>query len=136
MKPKISILTLGVANFQKSYDFYAKGLGFETHNYKQGDNYAMFKLEGTWLAIFPKELLEKDAGIPFASIGEGRLPFTIAHNVGSIDKVDELYSHALSVGAKSAKSPQKAEWGGYSAYFTDPDGYLWEVAYNPFTDLT
>lgn len=66
----------------------------------------------------------------------GLSAITLAHNVATEAEVDKVYREALSAGAKSIKQPQKAFWGGYSGYFADPDGYLWEVAYNPFTDLS
>lgn len=134
MKSKISIVTLGVSNFQKSFDFYTKGLGFKPHDYNPDDNYVMLEMEGTWLALCPKDKLISDVTLP---IGEpGLSSITLAHNVSSESAVDEVFNHALSVGAKSIKEPQKAFWGGYSGYFADPDGYLWEIAFNPFSDLT
>lgn len=134
MKSKISLITLGVSNLIISLGFYRDGLGFETHNYKEGDEVVFFKMEGTWLSIYPKEKLAKDATV--LSNGSGFTGITLAHNVGSKKEVDSIMNLAISVGAKLIKKPQKVSWGGYSGYFADPDGYLWEVAYNPFTDLT
>lgn len=134
MKPKISIVTLGVSNFQKSFDFYAHGLGFTPHNYKEGEVYALFEMQGTWFSIFPIDLMSEDAGVK--RLISQTSSVTLAHNVESEIKVDEVYELGISAGGKSIKSPQKSSWGGYSGYFADPDGYLWEVAYNPFTDLT
>lgn len=134
MKSKISIITLGVTDLQKSHQFYHKGLGFPTHNYKEDEGIVFLKLEGTWLALFPKEELAKDAHV--SSEGNGFAGFTLAHNVSSIQEVHNVYAHAISIGAKEIKKPEKVSWGGYSGYFADPDGYLWEIAYNPFTDLT
>ncbi|MFT3967930.1 MAG: VOC family protein [Sphingobium sp.] len=134
MKPKISLIGLGVADFARSLAFYRDGLGFETHGYSEGETFAMFRLEGTWLSIYPRELLAKDVGV--SSKGSGFPGFTLAHNVGSEKQVDDVYAFALSHGATAVKHPQAAEWGGYSGYFADPDGFLWEVAFNPFTDLS
>lgn len=134
MKAKISLITLGVADLQKSLHFYREGLGFETNNFKEGDDVVFFKMEGTWLALYPKEKLAEDAKISPA--GSGFSGITLAHNVFSIEDVDKVFEHAISIGAKAVKKPEKVFWGGYSGYFADPDGYLWEVAYNPFTDLT
>jgi len=134
MKPKISLITLGVSDFAKSLVFYREGLGFKTHNYKEGDDVVFFELEGTWLSLYPKEKLAKDAQI--TTEGNGFAGFSLAHNVGSKIEVDAVFTHAVSVGAEPVKMPQEVFWGGYSGYFADPDGYLWEVAYNPFTDLT
>lgn len=134
MKAKISLITLGVEDIKKSLSFYRDGLGFNTHNYKEDDETIFFQLEGTWLSIIPREILAQDAKVSVN--GSGFKGFTLAHNVTSEEKVDEVYNHALSAGAKPIKQPQHVFWGGYSGYFSDPDGYLWEVAYNPFTDLT
>ena len=134
MKPKISLITLGVSDFAKSLAFYREGLGFKTHNYKEGDDVVFFELEGTWLSLYPKEKLAKDAQI--TTEGNGFAGFSLAHNVGSKTEVDAVFTHAVAVGAEPVKMPQEVFWGGYSGYFADPDGYLWEVAYNPFTDLT
>ena len=134
MKSKISLITLGVSDLNKSLNFYRDGLGFETHNYKEGDEAIFFKLEGAWLSIFPKDKLAADATV--SSNGSGFTGITIAHNVGSKQEVDKVFELAISVGAKEIKKPQEVLWGGYSGYFADPDGYLWEVAYNPFTDLS
>lgn len=134
MKSKISIITIGVSNFKKLFAFYVNGLGFKPHDYNQKDEYVMLEMEGTWLALCPKEQLVKDVTMPIASSGLSAI--TLAHNVPSKERVDEVYQEAISAGAKPIKKPQDAFWGGYSGYFADPDGYLWEVAYNPFTDLT
>lgn len=133
MKSKISLITLGVTDLEKSKKFY-QDLGFLPHNYKDGDDVVFFEMEGTWLSLFPKDKLASDAMISHEGTWFGGI--TIAHNVSSKKEVDEVYAHALTVGAKLIKKPQAAFWGGYSGYFADPDGYLWEVTYNPFTDLT
>ena len=134
MKAKISLITLGVQDLKKSLTFYHEGLGFPTHNYKDGEDVVFFKLEGTWLALYPREKLAEDAMIP--AEGSGFRGVTLAHNVDSKEKVDEVFQQALSAGATAVKKPQDVFWGGYSGYFGDPDGNLWEVAWNPFTDLT
>lgn len=134
MKAKISLITLGVSQLDRSLTFYQDGLGFKTHNYQEGDDVVMFEMEGTWLALFPKDKLASDATV--SPEGSGFTGITLAHNVGSKEGVDEVYKQAISAGAKPVKKPQDVFWGGYSGYFADPDGYLWEVAYNPFTDLT
>lgn len=134
MKPKISLITLGVSDLKESLCFYRDGLGLKTHNHKEGDDAVFFEMEGTWLSIFPKDKLAADATV--SPVGSGFSGITIAHNVGSKEEVNKVYDLAILAGAKSIKLPQDAFWGGYSGYFADPDGYLWEVAYNPFTDLT
>ncbi len=134
MKPKIGMITLGVRDFQASLAFYHRGLGFPLHDFKEGQDFAMLRLEGSWLALFPRDQLAADAAVPLE--GAGFPPFALAHNVPSREEVDEVYRLALSCGAKGVKPPEEAFWGGYSGYFADPDGFLWEVAWNPFTDLT
>jgi len=134
MKPKISLITLGVSNLQQSLHFYRSGLGFKTHNYKEEDGVVFFQMEGTWLALYPKDELAADAHVSPTSSG---FPgFTLAHNAGSKEEVDSVYALAIAAGAVEMKKPQEVFWGGYSGYFSDPDGYLWEVAWNPFMDLT
>jgi hypothetical protein len=134
MKPKISLITLGVRDFQKAVAFYREGLGFPVHNYAEGEDFCMLRLEGTWLSLYPRDKLAEDATA--LDDGIGFPGFSLAHNVSSRAEVDAVFAHALSVGSKPVKTPQEVFWGGYSGYFADPDGYLWEVAHNPFTDLT
>jgi uncharacterized glyoxalase superfamily protein PhnB len=133
MKGKISMITLGVRDITRALNFY-RSLKFQTHNYKDDDQMVMFKLEGTWLGLYPRELLAEDADV--SNEGHGFAAFTMAHNVKSEEEVDEVFGLAVTAGAKPIKTPQKVFWGGYSGYFSDPDGFLWEVAFNPFTDLS
>jgi catechol 2,3-dioxygenase-like lactoylglutathione lyase family enzyme len=134
MKPKISLITLGVQDLARSLKFYRDGLGFEPHNYRDGDDCIMFRLEGTWLALYPRASLAEDASV--AAEGAGFAGFTLAHNVKTKHDADAVFAAALAAGATPMKPPQDVFWGGYSGYFADPDGFLWEVAFNPFTDLT
>lgn len=134
MKPKIGIITLGVSDFEKALRFYRDGLGFPTHNFKENEGIVFFKMEGSWLALYPRGKLAEDAlTAPEGSAFSG---ITLAHNVKSKEEVDQVVKLAVSVGAKLVKAPRDASWGGYSGYFADLDGHLWEVAFNPFTDLT
>lgn len=134
VKPKIGLVTLGVKDVARSVAFYRDGLGFPTHNYAAGDQMVMFRLEGSWLGLFPRDELAADATVP--SDGTGFSGVTLAHLEGSSDGVDRVFQVALRAGGRSVKQPAKVSWGGYSGYFADPDGHLWEVAFNPFTDLT
>lgn len=134
MKPKIGIITLGVRDFARSLAFYRDGLGFPTHNFKADEGIVFFKLEGSWLALYPRDKLAEDATVP--DDGKGFSGITLAHNEPSPEAVDKAFAEAIKAGATAVKQPQKVFWGGYSGYFADPDGYLWEVAHNPFTDLT
>jgi hypothetical protein len=134
MKPKLSLITLGVADIARSLAFYRDGLGLPTHNHKDGDEMVFFAMEGTFLGIFPREELAKDAGIP--AEGSGFRGVCIARNEPSKAAVDATFAEALAAGATVVKKPEDVFWGGYSGYFADPDGHLWEVAWNPLTDLT
>ena len=133
MKPKIGLITLGVRSIKRSYEFYTN-LGFVAPSYKDGDDMVMFKLEGTWLGLFPKDELAKDATIP--ANGSGFPGFSLAHNEPSKAEVDRTIKLFLEAGAQPVKPAHDTFWGGYSGYVADPDGYLWEIAWNPFTDLT
>jgi catechol 2,3-dioxygenase-like lactoylglutathione lyase family enzyme len=134
MKPKIGLITFGARDLERMVAFYRDGLGFPTHNYTPGDDMVMFRLEGTWLGLYPREALAEDAGIP--SAGSGFSGVALAHNAPSKAEVDQVFAEALTAGASAVKQPQDVFWGGYSGYFADPEGNLWEVAWNPFTDLT
>ena len=143
MKPKIGIITLGVSDLKRSLAFYRDGLGFPTHEYKEDAGIVFFKLEGTWLALYPRDELVKDlgkdaekAGLNISSDPAGFSGVTLAHNEKTKEEVDATVQLAVKAGAKLVKQPQEVFWGGYSGYFSDPDGHLWEVAYNPFMDLT
>jgi catechol 2,3-dioxygenase-like lactoylglutathione lyase family enzyme len=134
MKPKIGLITLGVSDLARSLRFYRDGLGFPTHNYKADEGIVVFKMEGSWLALYPRDKLAEDATVPAAGSGFGGI--TLAHNAGTKEEVNQVMELAVSAGARMVKKPQDVFWGGYSGYFADPDGHLWEVAFNPFTDLT
>lgn len=134
MKPKISLITLGVADIPRAVAFYRDGLGFPTHNYTPGEDMVMLQLEGSWLGLFPRAELAKDAGVPDGPVGFSGV--ALAHNVASKADADAVFAQALAAGATPVKPMQDAFWGGYSGYFADPDGHLWEVCWNPFTDLT
>lgn len=133
MKPKVGLITLGVRDLARSLAFYRDGLGWPTHDYNPEADIVFFSLESTWLALYPREKLAEDAGV---SDGHGFGGITLAHNEPSPEKVDAAYAQATAAGAQAVKPPQKTFWGGYSGYFADPDGYLWEIAFNPFMDLT
>jgi len=134
MKPKISLITFGVRDLPRMLAFYRDGLGFPLHNYTPGDDMVMFRLEGTWLGLFPRDALAEDATV--STEGSGFSGVTLAHNEPSKEGVDRAFAEALAAGASPVKQPQDVFWGGYSGYFADPEGNLWEVAFNPFTDLT
>jgi catechol 2,3-dioxygenase-like lactoylglutathione lyase family enzyme len=127
MEPRISMITLGVSDLEESVNFYELGLGLPKMDSPPGT--AFFTLNGTWLGLYPRDLLAKDATVP--SPGDGFSGITLSHNVTSEAKVETVIRQAVEAGAKLVKPPQRASWGGFSGYFEDQDGHLWEVAYNP-----
>lgn len=126
MKPRISMITLGVRNLGQSVRFYEQGLGLPRMD--SPPEVAFFALNGSWFGLYGRESLAEDAGVP--ADGTGFAGFTMAHNVDSEAAVDELMERAVAAGAALVNPARKVFWGGYSGYFADPDGYLWEVAHN------
>ncbi len=132
MRQTLNIITLGVADMQRSLDFYEKGLKWQRSEASQGD-IVFFQMGGIVLALFPCEKLAKDVGIP--SEGSGFSGVTIAYNTRSEQEVDEVLAEVEALGVSIVKPAEKVFWGGYSGYFADPDGHLFEVAYNPFAEF-
>jgi catechol 2,3-dioxygenase-like lactoylglutathione lyase family enzyme len=128
MKPRISMITLGVRDLNKSVAFYRDGLGWP--KMESSPEVAFFTLNGSWLGLYGRDALADDAMVP--RNGHGFAGFALAHNVTSEAEVDQIMAQALAAGATLAKAPQNTFWGGYSGYFKDPDEHLWEIAYNPF----
>jgi len=128
MKPRISIVTLGTQDLARATRFYEQGLGFPKMSFE--GNVSFFQLNGTWLSIYPWDLLAQDAQV--TSDSQGFRGITLAHNVDSEDAVVALLQEAQTAGATIIKPAQKTEWGGFSGYFADLDAHLWEVAFNPF----
>ena len=127
MEARISLITLGVSDLERSLRFYQEGLGLPR---REGpDGIAFFETRGTWLSLYPRESLAEDATV--SAEGSGFAGFALAHNVGSPEEVDATLQQAVEAGARLLKPGQKVSWGGYSGYFADPDGFLWEVAWNP-----
>ena len=127
MKPRISMITLGVSDLERSIRFYEQGL--ELPRMESPPEIAFFTLKGAWLGLYGREALAEDIGIPCAGVGFSGI--TISHNVESEAEVDEVIEQAVRAGAELIKRPGTVFWGGYSGYFADPDGHVWEVAYNP-----
>jgi predicted lactoylglutathione lyase len=133
MQPKISLLTLAVDNLERSVEFYT-AIGFHTEGITgqefEDGAVAFFDLQnGLRMALFPQKSLAKDAGLTVTQ----RCPtgFSLANNVSSRTEVDEAMEQAAAAGATIVKVAQDTFWGGYAGYFQDPDGNLWEVAWNP-----
>ncbi len=128
VKPRISMVALAVEDLQRSTDFYEIGLGLPKIESPPG--VVFFNLNGTWLGLSERSSLAQDAGV--SPEGTGYAGINLAHNVGTEEEVEVLLSAAVDAGAKLVKPPTRADWGGYHGYFSDPDGHLWEVAFNPF----
>jgi uncharacterized protein len=128
MKPRVHIITLGVKDLEKSRRFYEKGLGFKASSASQ-DNIIFFLMEGLVLALYPHAALAEDAAV--SEKGSGFRGVTLAHNVENKKDVAAVLEEAEKAGAKIVKPAQDVFWGGHSGYFSDPDGHLWEVAWNP-----
>jgi hypothetical protein len=128
MNQHLHLVTLGVRDFKKSLEFYTKILEWKPSSSQ--DDIAFFQMGGVVFAIYPREKLAEDALV--SPEGSGFSGITLAYNARSESEVDEIITDLKSKGVKIVKEPQKVFWGGYSSYFTDPDGYCWEVAYNPF----
>lgn len=122
------MITLGVNDLEKSIHFYQQGLGLP--RMESAPEVAFFTLNGSWLGLYDRHALAEDATV--SSEGQGFAGFTLAHNLNSEAEVDDMLEQAVAAGATLVKPAQRVFWGGYSGYFSDPDGYLWEVAYNPF----
>lgn len=131
MEPRLTLITLGVADVVRSRAFY-EALGFPAAGFDSPD-VAFFEAGGIVLALYGRAALAADAGVPAA--GTGFLGVTLAHNVKSESEVDRVLAHAMTCGARLVRSANRVFWGGYSGYFADPDGHLWEVAYNPVFPL-
>jgi catechol 2,3-dioxygenase-like lactoylglutathione lyase family enzyme len=127
VEPRVSFITLGVTDLDRAVRFYEQGLGLA--RLKTPPSVAFFEMGKTWLALWSRESLADDAGVP--ATGSGFRGFSLAHNVRSPAEVDALLAHVEKFGGKVTKRGHRTEWGGYAGYFADPDGFLWEVAHNP-----
>jgi uncharacterized protein len=128
MEQRISIVTLGVSDLKRSQNFYER-LGWKKSS-ASSDGIVFFQARGMALALYPRSELAKDAQV--SADGHGFRGMTIAYNARSREEVDAVLAEAKAADATIPKPAQDAFWGGYSGYFADPDGFLWEVAWNPF----
>ena len=131
MQPRLTLVTLGVADLAKSRAFY-EAWGWKASSASQ-PSVVFFQANGLALALFGRADLAKDAGVEDKPTGFAAV--TLAYNVHSKAEADEVFSRATGAGARPVKPLQDVFWGGYSGYFADPDGHLWEVAWNPFFPL-
>jgi uncharacterized protein len=131
MEQRLSIVTLGVSDLARSREFYQR-LGWQKSS-ASSEGIVFFQAGGMALALYPGPELANDANV--SAERQGFPGVTLAYNTRSREEVDLVLAHAETCGAKIMKPAQEAFWGGYSGYFADPDGFLWEVAWNPFFKL-
>ncbi len=127
MEQRVSIITLGVTDLERSRQFYER-IGWR-RSVAKSEGIVFFQSGGMAVALYPREELAKDANV--APDGTGFQGVTLAYNARNRAEVDSVLADAVAAGAKLLKPAQEAFWGGYSGYFSDPDGFLWEVAWNP-----
>lgn len=127
MEQRVSVVTLGVSDLERSRKFYEEGLGWLRGN--KGSDIVFFQANGMIVALFPWDHLAADANVPAA--GQGFRGITLAHCTRTRDEVEPVLLRAEAAGGRIVKPARTASWGGYSGYFADPDGHLWEVAWNP-----
>jgi catechol 2,3-dioxygenase-like lactoylglutathione lyase family enzyme len=131
LQQRLTFITLGVKDLQRVKDFYITQFGWKTEHDSEG--IVMFRLNGFLLSLFSIDALAEDAGVPNDS---GRFKgLTLGYNVGSIAEVDALFTGFAAKEVKVVKAPEKAFWGGYRGYIADPEGNLWEIAWNPYMEL-
>ena len=129
MEPRISLITLGVGDLERSLRFYRDGLGWPVSGASSPGVVAFLHTRGTVLALWSRRDLAADANLPDGGPGFGGI--ALAHNVRAKEEVDTVIAEAVKAGGRLLKAAHEADWGGYSGYFADPDGYPWEVAWNP-----
>lgn len=127
---RVTLIALGVDDLERSGAFY-EALGWQVAQEMPGVKF--YRLKGLMLGLTGKAALAQDQGRPGAALGTGAM--ALAQNYAAPEDVDAAFAAALSAGAAALKQPQEAEWGGYSGYYADPDGHVWEVAHNPFWPL-
>lgn len=132
MEQRLSIITLGVADLQRSRKFY-DALGWKIASEAHAADILAYDLPAMTLALYPLDKLADDAKVAMSD--KIQPSFTLAYNVSSEQEVEEVLQEAIKAGGKCIKPAEKVFWGGYSGYFADPDGYLWEVAHNPYAPL-
>jgi len=132
--PRVTIITLGVSDLNKSTEFYKSVLGTAPNT--SYDGVVFMELPGVWVSLYPLENLAKDISPDVPAVRSEFSGITLAHNADSKEAVISIIERARSAGARVVKEPQDTFWGGFSGYFADPDGYYWEVAWGPMFDFT
>lgn len=132
--PRITVITLGIADLKKATKFYEDVLGTPPNT--SYDGVTFIELPGTWISLYPLEKLAEDISPEVQINRSGFSGVTLAHNARNKDNVIAIVERAISAGARVMKEPQETFWGGFSGYFADPDGYYWEVAWGPMFDFT
>jgi catechol 2,3-dioxygenase-like lactoylglutathione lyase family enzyme len=127
LEPRLSLITLGVADLDRAISFY-EGLGWP-RRVRSAQGVAFFQLGGLGLSLYPRADLAKDAGVPLKN--KPSQGFTLAYNTRSQDEVGEVLAQAAALGGRITRHAEDAVWGGHHGHFCDPDGFLWEVAWNP-----
>lgn len=128
MHPRVHVITLGVSDLVRSRKFYEEGLGFQASS-TSNEHFVVFHANGPLIALFQEEALAEDAHVPFTKAAFRGI--TLAHNVAKKEDVAPLLKKVEAAGATITKVAQDTFWGGHSGYFADPDGHLWEIAWNP-----
>ena len=131
--PRITVITLGVTDLDRATQFYAAVLGTSPNTSNEGVTF--IELPGAWISLFPLEELAKDISPDLPAVRSGFSGFTLAHNARSREDVNAILEHARSAGARLVKEAQDTFWGGFSGYFTDLDGYYWEVVWGPMFEF-
>jgi uncharacterized protein len=131
MEQRLTLVTLGVGDLARARAFYEGGLGWRRANTE--DEVAFYQLGGMVLALFSREALAEDAGLPVQ--GDGFPGIALAYNTRSRDEVADVLAEAVAAGGTLVKAASDTFWGGHSGYFSDLDGHLWEVAWNPFWSI-
>lgn len=127
---RVTLITLGVGDLSRAKAFYG-ALGWQPAQAQEG--VVFYQMHGAVLGLFGRAALAADQGRPVAALGTGAM--TLAQNFATPEEVDAAFAAALAAGATALKAPEKVFWGGYSGYFADPDGHVWELAHNPFWPL-
>lgn len=134
MKPRVSVITVGVDDLETSLSFYRDGLGLDTkgiigEEFEHGAVVFIDLHGGLRLALWPRKSIAHDTGIDEKT--KSPIEFTLGHNVVSREEVDTVMDEAATAGATIVKAAHETFWGGYAGYFQDPDGHVWEVVWNP-----